>query len=117
MTIIMNPGSGPVQGATEEHAAYNMGVFTVEVMQRRGHDVVPGAERRPDLDDEGRFGWALIFGDETYEIEMPGLPLADVRYMGLEGQNILGFPRLYVNGSSWIWKYALGICCRDKDDS
>ncbi len=34
---------------------------------------------------------------------MPGFPLDRVRYIEGEKRSILDFPRLYVDGSSWIW--------------
>lgn len=37
---------------------------------------------------------------------MPGLPLDKVRYVKGEKRSILEFPRLYVDGSSWIWYIA-----------
>ena len=109
MTIFINPGTGPVAGATEVHAAFNMGVFTADLI---GAGIqVTSAEQRPDLDDEGRFGWKITTADgREAEIEMPGLPLARVRWMDEPDQNIWDFPRLYVDGSSWVWKYALSAC-------
>jgi hypothetical protein len=31
-----------------------------------------------------------------------------LRFTGAADQNIWDFPRLYVNGSSWVWIYAVG---------
>ena len=42
-------------------------------------------------------------------VEMPGLPLEQVRYMGHEGQNARDYPRLYVDGASWLWEFAVNI--------
>jgi hypothetical protein len=80
MQVIVNPGTGPAHGATEQHAAGNMAV--------------------------GR----------SIEIQMPGLPVERVRYMGETGQNIWDFPRLYVDDSSWIWQFALSVCKPDDED-
>lgn len=41
-----------------------------------------------------------------WSVDMPSLSLEKIRYMGEKTQNIWDFPRLYVNGSSWVWKYA-----------
>lgn len=115
MSIFINPGSGPVVGATEANAAFNAGVFTADLLARGLS--LRSAERVESLDDEGRFGWRLTFDDgRAVEIEMPGIPLAQVRFLG-EPQNIWDFPRLYVDGSSWVWKYALGACEPDEDES
>jgi len=40
---------------------------------------------------------------------MPGLPLDRVRYIGAPEQNAWRFPRLFVDGNSWLWEFALEI--------
>lgn len=102
MSIIINPGSGPVEGATLANAEANMSVFL--------KDVGVGAltsKHLSNLDRDGRFGFRAEGAGQTHTIEMPGLPIAQVRYMGVDGQNIWHFPRLYVDGSSWVWLYAI----------
>lgn len=54
MTVFINPGSGPVPDATEQHASMALDVFLIDL-------------------------------GEGY------------------------FPRLYVDGSSWIWQFALNL--------
>jgi hypothetical protein len=44
-----------------------------------------------------------------------------VRYLGIPGQNIWDFPRLFVDGSSWVWKFAIAVTVerftrRNEDD-
>ncbi|MET9402659.1 hypothetical protein [Kitasatospora sp. NPDC002965] len=46
---------------------------------------------------------------------MPGLSLDQVRWMNEPDQNIWNYPRLFVDGSSWVWWYALGICGPGED--
>lgn len=109
MTIMINPGTGPVEGATVEQAKANMDAFAADLVERGMY--VTGLTRREDADDDGRYGYLLTMGDaRKVEIDMPGLPLDRVRYMDSEGQDIWDFPRLYVDGSSWIWMFALGQC-------
>jgi hypothetical protein len=43
------------------------------------------------------------------EVLMPGLLLSQVRYTGDGYQNIWDYPRLYVDGDSWVWKYAIEV--------
>lgn len=60
--------------------------------------------------EDGRYLFTLkspLLHKLEYEIEMPSLPLNQVRYMEEKEQNIWDYPRLYLNGSSWVWKYAL----------
>lgn len=101
--IIINPGTGPVSDASLRQAETNM----PELLLDAG---IEGAtiERRPDQDDgEGRFSFLVALDDRQAEVDMPGLPLGRVRYQGTEDQNIFDFPRLYVDGSSWVWPYAV----------
>lgn len=107
MSVFINPGSGPVTQATEEHAAINITVFADDL--RRAGLGVDGCTRLPEADyDGGRYAFALTMADgHTVEIQMPGRPVDRVRYMGDDGQNIWNFPRLYVDGDSWIWEFAL----------
>jgi hypothetical protein len=42
--------------------------------------------------------------------------LEKVRYLDSENQDIFNFPRLYVDGSSWVWKYALNVCFNQDDE-
>jgi hypothetical protein len=109
VSLFINPGSGPVLGASEEHAAANITVFADDL--RRAGLGVDGCTRTPDADGEGRYAFTLTMTDgRSIEIQMPGLPVDRVRYLGTDGQNIWHFPRLYVGGSSWVWKFALEIC-------
>lgn len=112
--LIINPGSGPVHGATEDNAKTNLEAMARDPSER-GQDasVVVGAL----LDQEdGRWTGALLVDGRMHEVDMPGLPLEEVRYLGEEDQNIWDFPRMYVDGSSWVWKYALGMFRADEDD-
>lgn len=111
MSIIINPGTGPVHDATEQEATANMAVFT-ENLRAAGIDVTE-VTRTTDTDDAGRFGYRITTGDSReLDIEMPGRPLDQVRYMDEPGQYIWDFPRIYVDGSSWVWMFALSACQR-----
>ena len=116
MTIIINPGTGPVPGATQENAAAAMVVFCDD-LRAQGKTVAAIGERRAAGNDDGRFTYDVILADgETHEIEMPGLPVDQVRYLGTDEQDIWDFPRLYVDGSSWVWCYALDACQREDEE-
>ncbi len=109
MTIIINPGTGPVSDASYSYAKTNMAMLMVDA---GCHSLTEVAT--PDLGD-GRFRFFACRGDRWHEIDMPGMPLNQVRYMGDEGQNIWDFPRLYVDGSSWVWKYAIEALTDDEE--
>ena len=105
MQMIINPGSGPVDNATEENAIENMKHYVTDTGQTDLEFV-----RFPKLDyGEGRFAFILFKKDSTryHEIQMPGLQLSRVRFVGSDDQDIWDFPRLYVDGSSWVWMYSI----------
>jgi hypothetical protein len=113
MTVFVNPGSGPVRGANVEEAAVNMRHFVIDLGE--GWDFV----RMRDTADygEGRFAFLVWKGNHCAEIQMPGIPLDCVRYVGAEGQNIWDYPRLYVDGSSWVWEFAVNAAKPDEVES
>ena len=105
MQVVINPGSGPVEGTTEENAIENIKHFIVDNGVERVKWV-----RIPEMDyGKGRYAFLLWKDIHCSEIQMPGLPLEQVRYMRTDDQDIWHFPRLYVDGGSWVWHYALGI--------
>jgi hypothetical protein len=101
-TVLINPGSGAVQDSTLEQAQLNMNAFVAAL----GGEVV--AERAPDADaDRGRFTFELRCGKESVEVDMPGCSLELLR-----DSRSMFTPRLYVDGSSWYWPFALGVAAR-----
>jgi hypothetical protein len=106
-TIFVNPGTGGVDGASEANARANMRQFVKDCDSslhwhwRR--------DKNKDYGD-GRYAFKVYcdeFPTKKIEIQMPGWGIERVRYMGTEGQNVWHFPRLYVDGSSWLWEYAI----------
>lgn len=113
--VIINPGTGPVDGAREREARRNIGAFCRELAFR---DPIIRIKRCHDNDDDGRYGFTLTRGIRETVVDMPGLPLDRVR-MG-NGDNAWNFPRLYVDGNSWLWPYAISMArddLRDHDGS
>ena len=108
MDILINPGAGPVKAGSYKQACENLRMFAADCeigLKLISTSAVP---------DDGRYSFVIAdhYGYK-YEIEMPGLPLDKVRYMGEEGQNVFEFPRLYVDGSSWIWNVAVGLFSKE----
>ncbi|MFF3848019.1 hypothetical protein [Streptomyces sp. NPDC002328] len=117
MIVVINPGTGPVPQASEAHAATNITVFADDL--RRAGLGVDSCERTPAADyGDGRYAFTIAMADgRSIEIQMPGLPVDQVRFIDGDSQNIWHFPRLYVDGSSWVWKFALGACEPDDEDT
>lgn len=114
-SVSINPGSGDVKEGNEKNAIDNIKHFITDLGNKKIKFV-----RVPKEDDGGRF--AFLIYDYSWGktnvclILMPGLFLSDVRYIANENQNIWDFPRLYVDGSSFVWKYALGVCFKKEDE-
>jgi hypothetical protein len=105
--IFVNPGTGIVDNASEENARANIRQF-VKDCDSSLHWYWK-RDKRNDYGD-GRYAFKVYcdeFKHKKIEIQMPGWELDRVRYMGLEEQNPWHFPRLYVNGSSWLWEFAI----------
>lgn len=101
-TIYLNPGTEPVADATLTHATLNV----IRLLEDADLEKAEST-RAPDSDaEDGRYGFLVTLDGEECAIEVPGIPLEAVRYIGGR-QNIWDFPRLYVDGTSWVWKYAV----------
>lgn len=102
--IFLNPGTGPVDDATEANARANVQSFVAEL----GLDDVR-VRRHPRADyGEGRYAFRLYYGKRMVEVQMPGLALDQVRFLGREyDQDPWDYPRMYVDGSSWLWRFGL----------
>jgi hypothetical protein len=115
MTIVVNPGTGSCEDATEELATIAMKQFVVDAKL----DSFKRGDPRHDTAD-GRFSFVAFRTDkrgrhQKITVDMPGWPLDRVRYLG-PPQNIWDFPRLYVNGGSWVWCYGVSSASRYGDD-
>jgi len=117
VNIIINPGTSNVYGAELEDAETNMQAWITEIPDYKSYTCKYSKKKTenywhqyPDM-ARGRFTFDVTVHLKdgrhfAFEVEMPGLPLDKVRYVSDEGQNIWDFPRLYVDGSSWVWEYS-----------
>jgi hypothetical protein len=110
--LIINPGTGPIADATLTNAKLNIAAFIGELVA--SGRVLMLASTEPTDGGDGRWTFQVRIDGRWRKISMPGLPLDRVRFTGEGNQNIWDFPRLYVDGSSWIWGYALDICEGDE---
>jgi len=102
-------GQDPASSAALRLAESAMEIFCEDL--RQAGSSVAAVSRAPGSDDStGRFGFAILLADGTvHQIQMPGRTLQQVRYLG-PPHHAGAYPRLYVNGSSWLWLFAVGIC-------
>ena len=112
-TVFINPGTGPCIGTTRRNADANMRAFIRDMG-------LTGRVRwwREGPIDGGRYDYKIALRSNpkrTVEVSMPGLPLDQVR-CSVEGKPAPGEPlfppRLYVDGNSWFWEYAVP-CARE----
>ncbi len=97
VVVVINPGTEPVEDADERAALESVAEF-VRQLGLDGTEV----ERICKADyGEGRFGFRVNRGGHSCEIQMPGLPPAALQLGPWRS------PRLYVDGSSWLWEFAL----------
>ena len=94
MRVIINPGTGIVARATKKQADKNMSEFVREVGLKNVKTGV-GTENR-----DGRWNYVLSLGLRRCDVDMPGVILPEDYMSG---------PRLYVEGCSWWWPYAVSI--------
>ena len=112
MQFVINPGTEPVDDATEAHAIENIRHFVTDL----GGDT-PQRDikwiRIPEQDggDDGRYAFLIWMGNQCHEIDMPGCPLEVVRQ-----SRPWYSPRLYIDGSSWLWGFGLGVCFSEDEE-
>lgn len=103
--VFVNPGTGHVidyaPRVREAWARSNMLAFAMDVGMPSSYTLL----RRAPVD--GRWAFELRYAGAKSIVGMPGCSLARVRYMGRDNQNIWDFPRLYVDGFSLAWLYAV----------
>jgi len=108
--IIINPGTEPLATSSEDAATRSMEALLKDLADGASASFVRDADCDYDATyEDGRYAFALTYRDQDFEIQMPGWEPEKVRFTGEGDQNIWDYPRLYVNGNSWVWKYALGI--------
>jgi hypothetical protein len=105
--FVVNPGTGPVADATMPLAWEAISRFAAD-LRARGCEVGEPQCTSPH-GDRGRYRFTLDIGGVTHDIDMPGVPIDQVRFMAEPGQDVWHFPRLYVDGSSWLWCHALNV--------
>jgi hypothetical protein len=99
---MINPGSQPIEGATEQQAEASLAAF-IDAATERGLGLADEPERTPDVDEGGRYGWTLrLAGGEVVRVLMPGVDLALIRDdLSAEA------PCVKVNGDWWWWNGAV----------
>lgn len=109
MKVIINPGTEPIDGASPEHAEANIKQFIHELMHDGGFEDLTYTRRR-DMDKKG--GWFAY--NVSYVFDGWFRPSVMVHVPGFDPETTQKgepwvSPRLYVDGSSWLWGLALGM--------
>lgn len=121
---IINPGTEPLRDAKLDLAAEAVLRF-VEDLRTPGlgfepiddmtvsRALHPGAidGKHPDQDNpEGWFDFRITRGHRVCYVSTPGVPFEIAR--GTPERGCMEGPRLYVEGESWWWPFALGVAHR-----
>lgn len=102
--FIINPGTENQKDTTEENAIKIAKIFAQEL------DIPNLKLRRYKKRDDNRgwYGFNLILGDIKVELDIPGVePDVFLKSKPFES------PRCYINGSSWLYNFALDIARGD----
>jgi hypothetical protein len=100
MNIIINPGTETDETATLENALY----IAKELAKLYKEEVPTLKLKRNEKNDYGGwYGFILTDGNKSVEVDIPG----DNPETVMKGEPFKS-RRLYVDGSSWLWGYALG---------
>ena len=105
--VVINPGTGPIAGSHARDARRNLGVFCRDLALPAPRISIA---RNVSGDFDGKYDYLLQRGIRTVSVAMPGLPLDRVK-LG-PSDNAWHFHRLYVDGDSWLWPFALDTAKR-----
>ena len=102
MKFNINPGTEAVENPTLENAEAAIDLFIKDL------DLDVKLTRNPDGDNVGtgigggRFSFVLTLDDRSTTIDMPGCDPEKTA-----ASRPWYSPRLYVDGSSWLWRFAV----------
>lgn len=99
MNIIVNPGTQASATATEANAA--------KVAERICAELSATCSRHPEHDRDGWFRFLFVRDGRSVEVDVPG----DDPDVVCQGRPWVS-RRLYVEGSSWLYGYAMGFIAR-----
>lgn len=101
MTIIMNPGTHADHSATLENADEIAARILEDIEEAESIEYTPGS------DHDGWFRFYVSAGDKSVQVDIPGdEPDVVCESMPFKSR------RLYVDGSSWLYGFALSAIAR-----
>jgi hypothetical protein len=101
MMMLVNPGTSSIREADKKLAKLGIAQFVT--------DLDLGAlkvKRDKKGDCDGWFGFKVKSKRASISVLVPGIPMEQMRRMERD-DSAWNFRRLYVEGSSWLWNYAL----------
>ena len=106
--LLINPGTGPVDGATQEQAQANMQEFLAALGLGEGVSAeMKGPSIGGDDQPDGRWSFIVSLSEHSCEVEIPG-----VTGLSEAAKAARIHPRLYVDGDSWYWDFAIRAVVR-----
>lgn len=112
MSYISNPGAGPIEGGDVHAARANLDQFLDDLFTEPGQHVTAPARELVKVSElgepsDGRWPFEVELFGQRVRVDMPGLRLSQVRYERGGHHNPFDFPRLFIDGDSWLWPLAL----------
>ena len=102
--MIVNPGTSPMRDTSPKLAKAGIAQFVKDL-----HMEDLKIKRDKKGDNDGWYGFMLKSEHAKVSVLMPGLPMSAMRWMPGDKESAWVFQRLYVDGGSWLWKFALEI--------
>jgi hypothetical protein len=102
MNIVINPGTEARNGAQEANA-----LVVAQEIAKTFKEEVEGLKLKRDAsrdDKDGWYGFTLTDGKTSVDVDIPGDDPEEV----MKGEPFVS-RRLYVDGSSWLFGFAIGI--------
>jgi hypothetical protein len=106
--IIINPGTFNTPKGDRSQSEHNIKEFIKQLGVDAEYKFIEDCSN-------GRHSYKIWNDNHSHIVDMPAIPLKDIIYKSGEKRSIFEFPRLYVDGSSWLWEFALRVCFDDRD--
>ncbi len=97
--IIVNPGTEPVKNHSKENAEIAAGYFLEDL-------AIDGFEYEATGEVSGDGWYKFVFQKDNFKVDV-SFPGSDPE-ITRKGKSWVS-PRIYVNGSSWLWGFGLNI--------
>jgi hypothetical protein len=104
--MVVNPGTQAMSETSPKLAKAGIAQFVEDLHPAK---IKIKVKRDKKSDNDGWYGFTLKSKHAKISVLMPGLPLEYMRGTKKDTTASWAFQRLYVEGNSWYWNFALEI--------